>query len=129
PAPGLATRILPETKTIPKELLTLVDRPMIQYVVEEAVGAGITDVVIVTSPDKPALEDYFRPPPELERALEEKGKTDLLEAVRETTKLANVSFAIQKEPLGLGHAVLCARDDVGDEPFAVLLPDELFGGP
>jgi len=128
PAAGLGTRILPATKTIPKELLTLVDRPMIQYVVEEAAGAGCTDVVIVVSPDKTALEDYFRPAPTLERALEAKGKNDLLALVRQTTSIANVSFAVQAEPLGLGHAVLCARERIGDEAFAVLLPDELFGG-
>jgi len=129
PAAGLGTRILPATKTIPKELLTLVDRPMISYVVEEAVGAGCTDIIIVTSPGKTALEDYFRPAPELEAALEAKGKTELLNALRETTSTANVTFVTQHEPLGLGHAVGCARDAVGDEPFAVLLPDELFGGP
>jgi UTP--glucose-1-phosphate uridylyltransferase len=129
PAAGLGTRILPATKTIPKELLALVDRPMIHYVVEEAVGAGCTNVIIVTSPGKAPLEDYFRPAPELESVLEAKGKDDLLAAVRETTSIANVTFAYQDEPRGLGHAVGCARDLVGDEPFAVLLPDELFGGP
>src|SRR5690349_14169886 len=101
PAAGLGTRILPATKTIPKELLTLVDRPMISYVVEEAAGAGCTDVIIVTSPGKSALEDYFRPAPALEAALEAKGKIELLQAVRETTDMANVTFAIQDEPLGL----------------------------
>ena len=129
PAAGLGTRILPATKAIPKELLCLVDRPMIQYVVEEAVAAGIRDVVIVTSPGKDALEAHFAPAPELERLLEEKGKLDLLEAVRATSELANVTFAVQDEPLGLGHAVWCAHDAIGTEPFAVLLPDELFGGP
>ncbi len=129
PAAGLGTRILPATKAIPKELLCLVDRPMIQYVVEEAVAAGIRDVVIVTSPGKDALEAHFAPAPELERLLKEKGKLDLLEAVRATSGIANVTFAVQIEPLGLGHAVWCARDAVGSESFAVLLPDELFGGP
>jgi len=129
PAAGLGTRILPATKAIPKELLCLVDRPMIQYVVEEAVAAGIRDVVIVTSPGKEALAAHFAPAPELERALEAKGKTDLLEAVRGATELADVTFATQDEPLGLGHAVWCAREAVGSGPFAVLLPDELFGGP
>ncbi len=129
PAAGLGTRILPATKSIPKELLTLVDRPMISYVVEEAVGAGCTDVIIVTSPGKAALEEYFRPAPELEAILERKHKDELLAAVREATELANVTFVTQDEPLGLGHAVACARDAIGDEPFAVLLPDELFGGP
>src|SRR5438309_3644418 len=129
PAAGLGTRILPATKAIPKELLAIVDRPMIQYVVEEAAGAGITDVVIVTSPGKTALEDHFSAAPALERELERKGKTELLDVVRRVEQLADFTFAVQAEPLGLGHAVLCARDAVGDEPFAVLLPDELFGGP
>ena len=129
PAAGLGTRILPATKAIPKELLALVDRPMIQYVVEEAAGAGIEEVVIVTSPGKQALVDHFSPAPELEHALEVKGKQELLDAVRATTTIARVTFVTQDEPLGLGHAVLCARDAVGAEPFAVLLPDELFFGP
>jgi UTP--glucose-1-phosphate uridylyltransferase len=129
PAAGLGTRILPATKAIPKELLCLVDRPMIQWVVEEAVGAGIRDIVIVSSEGKTALEEHFAPAPELERILEQKGKTDLLERVRATVELANVEFVMQDEPLGLGHAVGCARDAVGDEPFVVLLPDELFGRP
>ena len=129
PAAGLGTRILPATKAIPKELLALVDRPMIQHVVEEAAGAGVEEVVIVTSPDKQALIDHFSPAPELERVLEAKGKTQLLNAVRATTTIADVTFAMQTEPLGLGHAVLCARDAVGAEPFVVLLPDELFFGP
>lgn len=129
PAAGLGTRILPATKAIPKELLALVDRPMIQHVVEEAAGAGIDEVVIVTSPDKQALIDHFAPAPALESLLETKGKTDLLDAVRGTTQIASVSFAMQTEPRGLGHAVGCARDAVGAEPFAVLLPDELFFGP
>ncbi len=129
PAAGLGTRILPATKAIPKELLALVDRPMIQYVVEEAAGAGIEEGVIVTSPGKQALVDHFSPAPELEHALEVKGKQELLDAVRATTTIARVTFVTQDEPLGLGHAVLCARDAVGAEPFAVLLPDELFFGP
>ena len=129
PAAGLGTRNLPATKAIPKELLAIVDRPMIQYVVEEAAGAGITDVVIVVGPGKEALVAHFSPAPELEAELERKGKDDLLAAVRATTEIANVSFVTQDEPLGLGHAVLCAREAVGTEPFAVLLPDELFGGP
>jgi UTP--glucose-1-phosphate uridylyltransferase len=129
PAAGLGTRILPATKVIPKELLAIVDKPMIQLVVEEAVGAGITDVIIVTGPKKDALEAYFSPAPELEAELERKGKSDLLDAVRNVTSLARFSFVTQTSPLGLGHAVLCARDLLGSEPFAVLLPDELFGGP
>jgi UTP--glucose-1-phosphate uridylyltransferase len=129
PAAGLGTRILPATKAIPKELLAIVDKPMIQYVVEEAAGAGIRDVVIVTSPGKDSLEQHFSPAPELEEALGRKGKDDLLAAVRRTTEIANVTFVTQAAPLGLGHAVLCARDAIGGESFAVLLPDELFGGP
>ena len=128
PAAGLGTRNLPATKAIPKELLAIVDKPMVQYVVEEAAGAGITDVVIVTGPGKDALEAHFSSAPELEAELARKEKNDLLAAVKRTTEIANVSFVMQEEPLGLGHAVLCARDAIGDEPFAVLLPDELFGG-
>ncbi len=129
PAAGLGTRILPATKAIPMELLAIVDKPMIQLVVEEAVGAGVAHVVIVTGPDKPALEDHFTPSPRLEAELERKGKTELLDAVRAVNDLATFTFVMQEEPLGLGHAVLCARDAIGDDPFAVLLPDELFWGP
>jgi UTP--glucose-1-phosphate uridylyltransferase len=129
PAAGLGTRILPATKAVPKELLAIVDTPMIQLVVEEAVGAGVTEVVVVTGPDKPALEEHFSPSPRLEAELERKGKTDLLDAVRRVNELATFTFVMQDEPLGLGHAVLCAKDAIGDEPFAVLLPDELFWGP
>jgi UTP--glucose-1-phosphate uridylyltransferase len=129
PAAGLGTRILPATKAVPKELLAIVDTPMIQLVVEEAVGAGVDHVVIVTGPGKPALEEHFAPSPALEAELERKGKTQLLTAVRRVNALARFTFVMQHEPLGLGHAVLCARDAVGDEPFAVLLPDELFWGP
>lgn len=129
PAAGLGTRNLPATKAIPKELLAIVDKPMIQYVVEEAVAAGITDIVIVTGPGKDAIEAHFRPEPRLEAELERKGKTELLNAVRRTSELANVSFVVQERPLGLGHAVFCARNVLPREPFAVLLPDELFGGP
>ena len=129
PAAGLGTRILPATKAVPKELLAIVDTPMVQLVVEEAVGAGVDHVVIVTGAGKPALEEHFSPSPALEAELERKGKTELLRAVRRVNDLARFTFVMQQEPLGLGHAVLCARDAVGDEPFAVLLPDELFWGP
>jgi UTP--glucose-1-phosphate uridylyltransferase len=129
PAAGLGTRILPATKAIPKELLAIVDKPMIQYVVEEAAAAQITEVVIVTGPGKDALEAHFSPAPQLEAELERKGKVDLLDVVRATTSIANVHFVVQETPLGLGHAVWCARDAIGGEAFAVLLPDELFGGP
>jgi UTP--glucose-1-phosphate uridylyltransferase len=129
PAAGLGTRNLPATKAIPKELLAVVDKPMIQLVVEEAAAAGVTDVIIVTGPGKDALEAHFTPSPGLEAELEAKKKDELLAAVRAITAIANVSFVTQHEPLGLGHAVGCAADAVGAEPFAVLLPDELFGGP
>lgn len=129
PAAGLGTRNLPATKAIPKELLAVVDKPMIQLVVEEAVGAGITDVVIVTGPGKDALQAHFTPAPALEAELEAKGKTEQLDAVRAIEKMCDVSFVMQDAPLGLGHAVLCARNATGDDPFAVLLPDELFWGP
>jgi UTP--glucose-1-phosphate uridylyltransferase len=129
PAAGLGTRILPATKAVPKELLAVVDRPMIQWIVEEAAAAGIEEVVIVTSRDKTALRDHFAPAPALEQALAAKGKDDLLRAVMAPQGLARVTFVEQDEPLGLGHAVWCARNAVGAEPFAVMLPDELFGGP
>ncbi|MEX0875789.1 MAG: UTP--glucose-1-phosphate uridylyltransferase [Actinomycetota bacterium] len=129
PAAGWGTRILPATKAVPKELLAVVDKPMIQWVVEEAAGAGVTDVVIVISREKAALREHFASAPELEKALAAKGKDDLLAATKAPQELARVTFVTQDEPLGLGHAVLCARDAVGAEAFAVLLPDELFGGP
>ncbi|MEX2394908.1 MAG: sugar phosphate nucleotidyltransferase [Actinomycetota bacterium] len=113
PAAGLGTRILPATKAIPKELLAVVDKPMIQLVVEEAAAAGITDVVIITGPGKQPLTDHFVPAPALEAELERKGKADLLDAVRAIDRLANVSFVMQTEPLGLGHAVQCARSTIG----------------
>ncbi len=129
PAAGLGTRILPATKAVPKELLAVVDRPMIQWIVEEAAAAGIEEVVIVTSREKTALRDHFAAAPALEQALAAKGKDDLLRAVKAPQELARVTFVEQDDPLGLGHAVWCARNAVGAEPFAVMLPDELFGGP
>ena len=126
PAAGLGTRFLPATKAVPKEMLTVVDRPAIQWVVEEAVGAGIDDVLIVTSPSKKPIEDHFDRAAELEGLLEEKGKSDLLGEVRRITDLATFHFTRQGAPLGLGHAVSMAARHVGDEPFAVLLPDELL---
>lgn len=123
PAAGLGTRFLPVTRSVPKELLPILDRPMLQYVVAEAAEAGITDVIVVTSPGKEGIADYFRPRPDLEaRAADDAA---MLEKVRSGAYLANVSFVIQEEPLGLGHAVLTARDAVGDEPFAVILPDDI----
>ena len=126
PAAGLGTRFLPATKAMPKEMLTVVDRPSIQWVVEEAVAAGIDDIVIITSPHKKALEDHFDRMAELEAALEAKGKREMLGAVRHITDLATFHFTRQGAPLGLGHAVGTAARHVGDEPFAVLLPDELL---
>ena len=111
------------TRSVPKELLPILDRPMLQYVVEEAAEAGIADVIVVTSPGKEGIAEYFRPRPDLETRLAE--DAPLLEKVRSGADLANVSFVIQEEPLGLGHAVLTAREAVGDEPFAVILPDDI----
>ena len=123
PAAGLGTRFLPVTRSVPKELLPILDRPMLQYVVEEAAEAGITDVIVVTSPGKEGIAEYFRPRPDLEERLAEDAQ--LLQKVRSGANLADVSFVIQHEPLGLGHAVLTAREAVGDEPFAVILPDDI----
>ena len=125
PAGGLGTRFLPVTKAVPKELLLVVDKPLIQYAVEEAVEAGIEHIVVVTSPGKAALEAYFRPDPELETALAAASSMELLERVRHVSSLAKFSFVVQPDPLGLGHAVLMARDAVGAEPFVTILPDDL----
>lgn len=126
PVAGLGTRFLPATKAIPKETLTLVDRPLIQYAVDEARAAGIERFIFVTSRGKANIEDYFDAAPELERSLEHKGKTALLRAVREATlDVGQVATVRQPHPLGLGHAVWCARNLIGDEPFAVLLPDDV----
>jgi UTP--glucose-1-phosphate uridylyltransferase len=126
PAAGLGTRFLPASKAIPKEMVPVVDKPAIQYVVEECVAAGITDLLIVTARNKGAIEDHFDRAPELEANLEAKGKDDLLKEVRALSDLADVHFVRQREPLGLGHAVSVARQHVGDEPFAVLLGDDLM---
>jgi UTP--glucose-1-phosphate uridylyltransferase len=125
PAAGMGTRFLPATKSIPKEMLCLVDKPLIQYGVEEAVAAGCTEIIIVTGRDKAAMEDHFDRSPELESVLEAKGKKDLLDVVRSVSKLARIVYTRQAEPLGLGHAVLMAKELVGDEPFCVLLPDDI----
>ena len=125
PAAGLGTRFLPATKAMPKEMLPLVDRPLIQYVVEEARDAGIARIVIVTGRGKNAIEDHFDTSSELERLLAEKGKNGLLEEVREVAEMIPVSYVRQKQALGLGHAVLQARDLVGPEPFAVMLGDDI----
>jgi UTP--glucose-1-phosphate uridylyltransferase len=124
PVAGLGTRVLPGTKTTPKELLNVVDRPILSYIVQEAREAGIEHIVFVTGRSKGAIEDYFDHQVELEAQLEAKGKTDVLEAVRrDLPKAGEMSFTRQMAPLGLGHAVWCARDIIGNEPFAVLLPD------
>jgi UTP--glucose-1-phosphate uridylyltransferase len=125
PAAGLGTRFLPATKAQPKEMLPLVDRPLVQYVVEEACAAGLDRIVIVTGRGKNAIEDHFDTSFELEKMLEERGKNDLLEQVRAIAGLARVSYVRQKSALGLGHAVLQARDLVGHEPFAVMLGDDI----
>ena len=125
PAAGMGTRFLPATKATPKEMLALVDKPLIQYGVEEAVAAGCTEIIIVTGRGKTTMEDHFDRSPELEASLAAKNKTALLEIARSVSKLAKISYVRQPEPLGLGHAVLMARELVGDEPFAVLLPDDI----
>jgi UTP--glucose-1-phosphate uridylyltransferase len=126
PAAGLGTRFLPATKAQPKEMLALVDKPLIQYVVEEAIASGVGDIIIVTGRGKNAIEDHFDVSYELEKMLEERGKTDLLEVARQVSNMANLAYVRQKQALGLGHAVLCAKDLVGDEPFAVLLGDDII---
>lgn len=125
PAAGLGTRFLPATKAMPKEMLPIVDKPTIQYIIEEAVNSGIEDIIIVTGKGKRAIEDHFDNSFELEQNLIEKGKFELLEKVQESSKLANIHYIRQQEPKGLGHAVWCARSFVGNEPFAVLLGDDI----
>ena len=128
PAAGLGTRFLPATKAQPKEMLTVVDKPQIQYVAEECVASGIEHIIIVTGKGKNSIEDHFDFSPVLESHLESKGKTDTVEMLRDISNMVQVSYTRQKQPLGLGHAVLVARDLVGDEPFAVLLGDVLIPG-
>ena len=123
PAAGFGTRVLPATKNMPKEMFPIVDKPTIQYIVEEAVDAGITDILIITNRGKGLLEDHFDKSPELEALLEKNGKTELLNIVKNLSELANISFIRQKEMKGLGHAVLKAKSFVGNEPFAVLYGD------
>jgi len=126
PAAGLGTRFLPATKASPKEMLPLVDKPLIQYVVEEAVASGVESVIIVTGRGKAAIEDHFDVSFELEKLLEARGKQAELKAMRTISEMARVSYVRQQEALGLGHAVLQARDLVGDEPFAVMLSDDII---
>ncbi len=129
PVAGLGTRVLPATKSIPKEMLPVFDRPAIQYVVDEALEAGIEHIVFVTGRNKAAIEDYFDSAYELEATLEAKGKTTILQEVAATRPIAgSMSFVRQQAPLGLGHAIWCARDIIGSEPFAILLPDVLIKG-
>ncbi|MGB6194571.1 MAG: UTP--glucose-1-phosphate uridylyltransferase GalU [Terracidiphilus sp.] len=126
PAGGLGTRFLPATKVVPKEMLALVDKPIIQYGVEEAIASGIEQIIIVTGRGKGAMEDHFDFSFELDATLERRGKKELLAVSRSVATLARVSYVRQKEPLGLGHAVLCAKELVGNEPFAVILPDDVI---
>ena len=126
PAAGLGTRFLPATKAQPKEMLPLVDKPIIQYGVEEALAAGCNQIIIITGRGKTAIEDHFDVSYELEKILEEKKKTDLLRVVRQISDMIHVAYVRQKEALGLGHAVLTARELVGEEPFAVLLADDVI---
>lgn len=126
PAAGLGTRVLPITKVMPKEMLPIVDKPAIQYIVEEAVNSGIEEILIITNRGKGLIEDHFDHAIELEARLEATGRTEVLEQVRAITSLANITFIRQKETKGLGHAVSCARSFVGDEPFAVLYGDDVI---
>ena len=126
PAAGLGTRFLPATKAMPKEMLALVDKPLIQYGVEEALAAGCEQIIIVTGRNKAAMEDHFDISFELEQSLEKRGKTELLAITRQISQMARIAYVRQKEAMGLGHAVLMARDLIGDEPFAVLLPDDII---
>lgn len=125
PAAGLGTRFLPATKAMPKEMLPIVDKPTIQYIVEEAVESGIEDIIIVTGKGKRAIEDHFDHSFELEHTLAEKGKIELLNEVQKASKLVDIHYIRQKEPRGLGHAIWCARKFIGNEPFAVLLGDDI----
>ncbi|SCA85123.1 UTP-glucose-1-phosphate uridylyltransferase [Bacillus glycinifermentans] len=126
PAAGLGTRFLPATKAQPKEMLPIVDKPAIQYIVEEAVQSGIKDILIITGRNKRSIEDHFDRSVELEQNLQSKGKHELLKEIQTIADMANIHYIRQKEPLGLGHAVLSARHFIGDEPFAVLLGDDIM---
>lgn len=127
PAAGMGTRFLPATKAMPKEMLPILDRPTIEYIVEEAILSGIEDIIIVTGKGKRAIEDHFDRNFELEQNLKEKGKFELLEKVNKSSNI-NIHYIRQKEPKGLGHAIWCARKFIGDEPFAVLLGDDIVQG-
>ena len=125
PAAGLGTRFLPATKAQPKEMLPIVDKPTLQYIIEECVASGIEEILIITGRNKKSIEDHFDRSVELEMELEKAGKQEMLEMVREISDMVNVHFIRQKQPRGLGHAILCAKTFVGDEPFAVLLGDDV----
>ena len=125
PAAGLGTRFLPATKAQPKEMLPIVDKPTLQYIIEECVASGIEEILIITGRNKKSIEDHFDRSVELEMELEKAGKQEMLEMVREISDMVNIHFIRQKEPRGLGHAILCAKTFVGDEPFAVLLGDDV----
>lgn len=129
PAAGLGTRVLPATKSVPKEMLPIVDRPAIHYIVEEAVRAGITDILVITSRGKSSVEDYFDRAPELEEKLLAAGKEDLYRQIMDVTHMANIQYVRQQEAKGLGHAVLCAKSFVGSDPFAVLYGDDVIVSP
>ncbi len=129
PAAGFGTRFLPATKAIPKEMLAVVDKPIIQYGVEEAIAAGCEQIIIITARGKSAIEDHFDISYELESSLEKRGKKELLEVSRRVSNMADLSYVRQKEAKGLGHAVLMAKELVGDEPFAVILPDDVIDAP
>lgn len=126
PVAGLGTRFLPATKSSPKEMLPLIDKPLVQYVVEEAVAAGITQIIFVTGRTKRAIEDHFDLSPELENHLQEKGSDTTLQEIRDIADMVDIYYVRQKKALGLGHAILCARDFIGNEPFAVLLGDDII---
>jgi len=129
PVAGLGTRFLPATKSSPKEMLSLIDKPLVQYVVEEAVAAGIEQIIFVTGRSKRAIEDHFDSSPELENHLEQKGRDETLQEVRDISDMVDIFYVRQKKALGLGHAILCARDFIGNEPFAVLLGDDIIDAP
>ncbi|HCY53575.1 MAG TPA: UTP--glucose-1-phosphate uridylyltransferase, partial [Kandleria vitulina] len=125
PAAGLGTRFLPATKALPKEMLPIVDIPTIQYIVQEAVDSGIEEILVITNSNKHAMENHFDVNYELEERLKASGKTEQVKMVRDIANMANIYYIRQKEPKGLGHAIMCANDFIGDEPFAVLLGDDV----
>jgi UTP--glucose-1-phosphate uridylyltransferase len=129
PAAGLGTRFLPATKAQPKEMLPIVDKPKLQYIIEEAVDSGIEEILIITGRNKTSIENHFDKSVELELELEKKGKDELLKEVRKISDMVNIHYVRQKEPKGLGHAIYCARSFVGNEPFAVLLGDDIVYNP